>query len=229
MLRALHEALLHEPGGALLTPPRFQRLLPALVAQLGAEPDMAAHPVLAAVLEADAAAAPEPALPSLPAPPGPAEEGVGGPEGLVSEQGDSAYGRAAVAAVVQLAVAAGSDDLWKPLNHQARYPALQSNGCALRVWHTFIEDLGKLFAKQRHIQHCVCLARQHGAHHSISKGYQWPGMHWRFQVSLHECQSLALVSQCMAAAHSWGCAGILDVFLYDYLPLNSERPMQSRC
>lgn len=120
VLRALHEALLHEPGGSLLTPPRFQRLLPALVAQLGAEPDMGAHPALAAALEADAAAAPEPALPSLPAPPGAAEDGVGLPAGSGSEQGDHAYGRAAVAAVVQLAVAAGSDDLWKPLNHQAR-------------------------------------------------------------------------------------------------------------
>lgn len=120
VLRALHEALLHEPGGLLLTPPRFQRLLPALVAQLGAEPDLAENPTLAAALEADAAAAPEPALPSLPAPAGAAEDGVGGPAGLGSEQGDHAYGRAAVAAVVQLAVSAGSDDLWKPLNHQAR-------------------------------------------------------------------------------------------------------------
>ena len=117
VLRALREALLHDAGGAFLTPPRFRRLLPALVAQLGAEPDLAGHPRLGPALEADlAATAPEPALPALPAPPG-GDDRDGG-DAADGEQGDHAYGRSAVAAVVQLAVAGGSDDLWKPLNHQ---------------------------------------------------------------------------------------------------------------
>jgi len=106
VLRALRAALAHDAGGALVSPARFGRLLPALVAQLGAEPDAAAVLALAAAIEADAAAAPEAALPALPAAAGDEDEA-------------GAWG-AAGAAVVQLAVAAGSDDLWKPLNHQVR-------------------------------------------------------------------------------------------------------------
>lgn len=119
VLRALRAALAHDAGGALVSPARFGRLLPALVAQLGAEPDAAAVLALAAAIEADAAAAPEAALPALPAAAGDEDEaGAWGAAG--AGRADHAYGRAAVAAVVQLAVAAGSDDLWKPLNHQVR-------------------------------------------------------------------------------------------------------------
>lgn len=76
----------------------FRRLLPALVAQLGAFPPPDVLPLLAA--NEDASLAP-----------------AGGTNGSAMWRAqDSAYGRAIVTALVELAVSCGSDTLWKPFN-----------------------------------------------------------------------------------------------------------------
>lgn len=109
VLRALQRAMLYDaPPGSdarLLDEACFERLLPALAAQLPEHPPEgeAAHAVEA---EATADAALEASLQSLVA--------EGGDE---AAPGTDAFGRAVVACLSQLAVAAGSDAQWKPLNY----------------------------------------------------------------------------------------------------------------
>jgi len=82
---------------------RFKLLLPALVAQLGACPPQEA--LLALATEED---------PSLV----PTAGGTSDAAAARWEAQDNAYGRAAVATLVEMAVASGNDALWKPFNHQ---------------------------------------------------------------------------------------------------------------
>lgn len=82
---------------------RFKRLLPALVAQLGAFPLQNALQLLAAE-DQDASS-------DLPT-----SSGTDSSAGWRSQ--DSVYGRAAVDALVDMGVSSGSDALWTPFNHQ---------------------------------------------------------------------------------------------------------------
>lgn len=78
----------------------FRRLLPALVTQLAAFHPPDVLPLLAA--NEDASLAP-----------------AGGADGAAMWRAqDSAYGRAVVTALVELAVSCGSDTLWKPFNDE---------------------------------------------------------------------------------------------------------------
>lgn len=118
VIRALHRCFLYDTGAGgaarFLDDARFQRLLPPLVAHLGLRPPAA----LAAALEADGAADGASALEaSLQL--GAGAEGVAeGAAGSAAAAGLDAFGRAVVACLAQLAVTAGSDAQWKPLNHQ---------------------------------------------------------------------------------------------------------------
>ena len=104
MLRALHACFLHG-GGHAADEERFKRLLPPLVRQLSAAPPPEVLPALAA---------------DAPGEQQPTSVADAMPEGA-SEQ-DHVYGRAAVEALIEMAVSAGSDTLWKPLNHQVPVP-----------------------------------------------------------------------------------------------------------
>ena len=133
-VRALHLCFLHDGGGGgFLDGDRFERLLPALVAQLrgGAPPaeweaDLAAQ---AADAELDAAVTPG-ARSALDAP-----------------------GRAAVGALAQLAVAAGGEAQWKPLNHAllsaARGAGSGGGGAAVRTRLLALEAVAALVARLR--------------------------------------------------------------------------------
>lgn len=124
VIRALHRCFLYDTGAGgaarFLDDARFQRLLPPLVAHLGLRPPTA----LAAALEADGAADSASALEaSLQL--GAGAEGVAeGAAGSAAAAGLDAFGRAVVACLAQLAVTAGSDAQWKPLNHQVTACAL---------------------------------------------------------------------------------------------------------
>lgn len=100
-MHALHACFLYD-AGRLVDEDLFRRLLPALVAQLSALPPPEVLPALAADAGAQQSGAAEAAAGNS------AEEGGG----------DHVYGRAAVDALVELAVCAGTDTLWKPLNYQ---------------------------------------------------------------------------------------------------------------
>ncbi|KAL4421861.1 hypothetical protein ABPG77_001343 [Micractinium sp. CCAP 211/92] len=118
VIRALHRCFLYDTGaagaGRFLDEPRLQRLLPPLVTHLGLQPP----PAVAAALEADGAADGAAGLEAS------LTLAEAGPDGKPSDGGpDTAalldpFGRAVVAALAQLGVTAGSDALWKPLNHQ---------------------------------------------------------------------------------------------------------------
>jgi U3 small nucleolar RNA-associated protein 10 len=95
-LRALHRCLLHDSAG-FLDAQRFEALLPALVAQLGAEPPAALLPALQEQC---------------------ADADLDGSVALGARTRLDVLGTAAVACLAQLAATANSDALWKPLNHQ---------------------------------------------------------------------------------------------------------------
>lgn len=90
VVRSLHECFLYDTVG-FLDAAKFERVLPSLAAQLN---DLPPPEVLARMA---------------------AEEDAFQPD---RPSHMDAYGAAAVATLVQMAVTAGSDALWKPLNHQ---------------------------------------------------------------------------------------------------------------
>jgi U3 small nucleolar RNA-associated protein 10 len=122
-LRALHRCLQHDTV-AFLDRERFDRLLPALVAQLGEEPPARLLPILQAqCADADLDASVK----------------------LGSRSGLDVLGTAAVACITQLAVSANSDALWKPLNHQVlmatRSPRAASRLAGLEVVAQLVRQL----------------------------------------------------------------------------------------
>ena len=96
-MQSLYYACLHG-GAAFVTEGTFHRLLPPLVAQLGRQVPPEVHSQLSG-LDADVVPAGQTTVYSVPR-----------EQGLVLET--------PVAVLVQLAVAANTDALWKPLNHQ---------------------------------------------------------------------------------------------------------------
>ncbi|PRW61623.1 hypothetical protein C2E21_0211 [Chlorella sorokiniana] len=118
VIRALHRCFLYDTGAGgaarFLDEARFQRLLPPLVAHLGLRPPAALAPALEADGAVDGAAALEASLQLGAGAEGAAE----GAAGSAAAAGLDAFGRAVVACLAQLAVTAGSDAQWKPLNHQ---------------------------------------------------------------------------------------------------------------
>ena len=96
-MQSLYHACLHG-GATFVTEGTFHRLLPPLVAQLGRQVPPEVHSQLSG-LDADVVPAGQNTMYSVP------QE-----QGLVLET--------PVAVLVQLAVAANTDALWKPLNHQ---------------------------------------------------------------------------------------------------------------
>jgi len=96
VVRALRQCCLGDSVG-FLDEARFESLLPALVAQLAGAPPDNITPALAAIAAAD----PPP------------------PPGARLDDGDT-FGAAVVGALAEMAVAARSDVLWKPLNHAVR-------------------------------------------------------------------------------------------------------------
>ena len=96
VVRALRQCFTGDSVG-FLDEARFERLLPPLVAQLAGMPCEDIAPVLAAVAVAD----PPPPL------------------GARLDK-DDAFGAAVVGALTEMAAAARSDILWKPLNHAVR-------------------------------------------------------------------------------------------------------------
>lgn len=89
VVQALHSCFLYDTV-SFLDEARFHRLLPLLVSQLAAQPPAAVSTLFAAQPESSAA-------PALAA---------------------DAFGDAVVSALVQMAVTANNDALWKSLNHQ---------------------------------------------------------------------------------------------------------------
>lgn len=83
---------------------RFKLLMPPLVSQLNAEPPAGLLPALAVELQSSA-------LPVDETPPK-----APGAEAALQQQ--HAYARVAMAALIEMAVASGSDAVWKPLSHQ---------------------------------------------------------------------------------------------------------------
>ena len=137
VIRALHRCFLYDTGAGgaarFLDEARFQRLLPPLVQHLGMRPPASLAPTLEADGAADGAAALEASL-QLGAGAEGAQEGAAG---SAAAAGLDAFGRAVVACLAQLAVTAGSDAQWKPLNHQvgARRVLLAGTGraeCGMR-------------------------------------------------------------------------------------------------
>ncbi len=96
VVRALRQCFVGDSIG-FLDEARFERLLPPLVAQLAGAPPDDVTPALAAIAAAD----PPP------------------PPGARLDDGDT-LGAAVVGALTEMAVAARSDVLWKPLNHAVR-------------------------------------------------------------------------------------------------------------
>lgn len=96
MVQALHKCFLYDTI-SFLDEARFHRLLPLLVHQLS----MQLPAGVAAVIQPQQAD-------------GSDQEAEG------NDQEADVYGDAVVAALVQMAVTAKSDVLWKPLNHQVR-------------------------------------------------------------------------------------------------------------
>ena len=103
-MQSLYHACLHG-GATFVTEGTFHRLLPPLVAQLGRQVPPEVHSQLSA-LDADVVPAGQATV-----------YGVPQEQGLVLET--------PVAVLVQLAVAANTDLLWKPLNHQVGLPCSQ--------------------------------------------------------------------------------------------------------
>lgn len=99
-VRAVRELLLNDSTG-FVDEPCFQRLLPALVQQLGARAPAAADAV------SDSGSASATALPSPAA----------AARGAASGQG---FANLLSSALVQLALTSGSDVLWKALHRQVR-------------------------------------------------------------------------------------------------------------
>lgn len=123
VVRALHRCFLYDTGAGgtarFLDDARFQRLLPPLVEHLGLRPP----PALAPALEADGATDGAADLEASLALGAAVDEQGGGDAAAASPAGQlDAFGRAVVACLAQLAVTAGSDAQWKPLNHQVRAP-----------------------------------------------------------------------------------------------------------
>ena len=105
VVRALHRCFRYDSVG-FLDAPRVERLLPPLVAQLAARPP----PAALSALERDASAG-DGGLEAGLALGKQQQQGGGG------EAGVDVLGRAVVACLAQLAVTAGSDAQWKPINH----------------------------------------------------------------------------------------------------------------
>ena len=93
VVQCLHSCFLYDTV-SFLDEARFHRLLPMLVSQLAAQPPAAVSEQLVMQHAHNAAA--------------PAENG----------SGSDPFGQAVVAALVQMAVTANNDALWKSLNHQ---------------------------------------------------------------------------------------------------------------
>ena len=108
-MQSLYHACLNG-GATLVTEGTFHRLLPPLVAQLGRQVPPEVHSQLSG-LDADVVPTAQTTVYSIPL-----------KQGVVLET--------PVAALVQLAVAANTDALWKPLNHQVGLPCSQ-HGCAV--------------------------------------------------------------------------------------------------
>jgi len=127
VVRALHRGMLHDAGG-FFDAEKLERLVPPLVAQL----ECGAPPV--DVLLALAAQCSDTEL----------DAGIGAGGVGAAAQLDMA-GVAAAAALVQLAVTANSDVVWKPLNHRVlmatRSPALRPRLLALEVLVQVVERL----------------------------------------------------------------------------------------
>ncbi len=96
VVRALRQCFIGDSVG-FLDETRFERLLPPLVAQLAGAPAEDVAPVLAAIAAAD--------------PP---------PQAAARLDEDDAFGAAVVGVLTEMAAAARSDVLWKPLNHAVR-------------------------------------------------------------------------------------------------------------
>lgn len=106
VVQALHGCFQNDTI-SFLDEARFHRLLPLLVQQLSMQPPAD----LAAVLVAQQAAASSSAAQHVDAADNPASSDV--------------FGDAVVAALVQMAVTANNDTLWKPLNHQVTLVAFK--------------------------------------------------------------------------------------------------------
>ncbi|KAK9810295.1 hypothetical protein WJX72_008160 [[Myrmecia] bisecta] len=114
VVQALHKCFLYDTVG-FLEEQRFHRLLPPLVAQLAAEAPADVSIRLASLAADDAAGS------STARPAGTAGQGEQ-PAGAADVFGD-----ATVAALVQMAVTAGNDLLWKPLNYQVLMATRSAN------------------------------------------------------------------------------------------------------
>lgn len=106
VVQCLHSCFLYDTV-SFLDEVRFHRLLPMLVAQLAAQPPAAVSEQLT--------------MPHAPGAAASAHDGTG----------SDPFGQAVVAALVQMAVTANNDALWKSLNHQV---------CAQQtaVWYTVL-------------------------------------------------------------------------------------------
>ena len=110
VVQSLHSCFLYDTV-SFLDEARFHRLLPVLVSQLAAQPPPGIAAALA-VQHAHSVAAPA----------------------ADTAAGSDPFGQAVVAALVQMAVTANNDALWKSLNHQAsacRFPARICSMCCL--------------------------------------------------------------------------------------------------
>ena len=115
VLRALHRCFLYDTV-SFLDEARFQRLLPPLIAQLGAEPPQQMLNAMADDVSSEV-------VPS---------GAANGKDDKAEQHADmDVMGRAAVGALVQMAVTAGSDAQWKPLHHQVRQRHLHLLGCTI--------------------------------------------------------------------------------------------------
>lgn len=131
VLRALHRCFLYDSGGQV-EEGRFSRLLPHVVAQLDAQPP--AHVQHALMGDPGAGLDAELALGTL------SDAEVDAQHGLVD-----GYAKAVIGCLSAMVVAAGSDALWKPLNHQVlmqtRSPLPRTRLCALEAVAQFVVRL----------------------------------------------------------------------------------------
>jgi len=123
VIQSLHSCFLYDTV-SFLDESRFHRLLPLLVSQLAAQPPQTLSPLFA--------------VQQTPAADGPAAD---------------AFGDAVVSALVQMAITANNDSLWKTLNHQV----LLSKACDLLVSLIF--------------KHVITTGR---FQHDYTNGLMWP-------------------------------------------------------
>lgn len=118
VVQCLHSCFLYDTV-SFLDEARFHRLLPMLVAQITAQPPAAVSQQLGMQYAPNAAAS-------------------------ADGTGSDPFGQAVVAALVQMAVTANNDALWKTLNHQvcAWQEPIQHTHCGPGAQSTVSADFG---------------------------------------------------------------------------------------